>query len=78
MRGGANRKTNICLIVSGYLCAVTSAWGATATFAPVGPTVVEAGTNVEFLVSVSVETLTEFNTADILIGSGAATDVAFA
>lgn len=55
-----------------------TALGAIATFTPVGPTQVPPGTNVVFDVTVSVVTLTEFNTADIIIGSNDAANVGFA
>lgn len=54
-----------------------SARAATATFTPVGPTHVEAGTNIVFQVTVAVSTLPGFDAADVVIGSDDATDLAF-
>jgi len=51
---------------------------ATATFTPVGMTHVEAGTDITFQIAVAVTSLSGFNTADVIIGSNAATDLTFA
>ncbi|MEK6677076.1 MAG: hypothetical protein AABZ47_15660 [Planctomycetota bacterium] len=63
-----------CLFV---LWTVSVAWSATATFTPAGSTVVPAGTSVVFDVTVTVQSLGGFNTADAVIGSDGAIDVAF-
>ncbi len=55
----------------------TAAWGATATFTPLGPTTVPPGTDVLFEVTVAVETLGSFDAADAIIGSNDAADIGF-
>lgn len=54
-----------------------AALAATATFAPVGPVTVPSGTSVQFDVTVAVESLAQFDGADIIIGSNTATDIGF-
>lgn len=54
-----------------------AAQAATATFTPVAPTNVLAGTNVVFQVTVAVSSLPGFDAADVVIGSNEATDLAF-
>lgn len=78
MSNNTVKKTGFVLFWIAQLFVVTSVSGATATFTPVGSTTVALGTNIVFEVTVSVATLPEFNTADILVGSDAATDIAFA
>ena len=56
----------------------TSSFAATATFTPVGPTQVPAGTNVIFDVTVTVGTLSGFDAADVVIGASNAFDLSFA
>ena len=56
----------------------TVSLGATATFTPVGSTAVMPGTPVVFTVSVATQTLGAFDSADIVIGSNDANDLAFA
>lgn len=48
-----------------------------ATFTPIGPVVVDRGTDVVFEITISVETLASFDAADIVIGSNTATDILF-
>ncbi len=60
------------------LAVVVATLGATATFTPVGDTIVPPGTPVVFTVSVAVQTMLGFDAADIVIGSDAASDVSFA
>jgi hypothetical protein len=43
----------------------------------VGPSTVVPGTSVTFEITVTVDTLTVFNTADVVIGSNEAADVGF-
>lgn len=65
------------VLVLAFLACNTAARAATATFTPVGPTTVDPGTDVTFEVTVSVASLGSFDTADVVIGSPTATDVAF-
>ncbi len=55
----------------------SAASGATASFTPVGPTQVGIGTSITFQISVSVTSLSGFNTADAIIGANGVTDIAF-
>ncbi len=57
--------------------AVSAVAAATATFSPVGPATVPPGTNVTFDITVAVETLAGFDTADVLIGSNDAANLDF-
>ncbi len=65
-------------VLFGSLTTVVASLGATATFTPVGQTVVAPGTPVVFNVSVAAQTLSGFDAADIVIGSNAASDLSFA
>lgn len=56
---------------------VNAVVAATATFSPAGPTTVPAGTNVTFEITVAVEALAGFDTADVLIGSHEAANLSF-
>ncbi len=56
----------------------TVSLGATATFTPVGSPTAMPGTPVAFTVTVATEILGAFDSADIVIGSNDASDVAFA
>lgn len=51
--------------------------GAIATFTPISATTIEPGTDVQFTINVSVESLDNFDAADIVIGSNGATDIGF-
>lgn len=68
------------LITVAAICAggwSTPVSAATATFTPVGSTVVVPGTSVIFELAVAVESLPRFDAADIIIGSDEATDIEF-
>lgn len=54
------------------------ALGATATFLPVGSTTVPPGTDVKFDIVLSVETISSFEAADVVIGTAQASDLLFA
>ena len=73
-----SRRVSRSGILFGSLTTVVASLGATATFTPVGQTVVTPGTPVVFNVSVAAQTLSGFDAADIVIGSNAASDLSFA
>ncbi len=77
MHGIALRKHLVVLAVTISLSGVASAWGATVTFTPVGSSIVGPGTPVVYEVTVSVSTIAQFDTADVIIGSDDAIDIAF-
>ncbi len=69
--------TNVLVILATFTVAAAAASGATSTFVPVGPTTVPPGTDVVFEVTLAVDVLEEFNTADAIIGSNDAADIGF-
>ena len=77
MMGRFRPFTLAALTLLGIAAFGSAASGATATFTPVGPTQVEIGTSIAFQISVSVSTLSGFNTADVIIGANGVTDIAF-
>ena len=68
----------IALVAGMHLMVIVRADAAVATFTPVGATTVDAGTPLEFVLSVWVESLGGFNTADIIIGAPGSANVSFA
>ncbi len=69
-------RRNLLTIMTGAVwVAASSSLGATATFTPVGPTTVLAGTDVMF--TVTVASPSGFDAADIVLGSNDATDLQF-
>ena len=71
---GENRHT---LGIGCLLLSATVLLGATATFTPVGPTIVEPGTGVTFDVTLSVSSIASFDAADVVIGASNAHSLVF-
>ncbi len=67
----------VALVLIVEVLSVRWSLAATATFAPVGPTTVAAGTDVQMTLTVMAQTLPGIDAADILIGSTDATDLLF-
>ncbi len=72
-----NRKSKPSLLIAGWMLMATSAYGATATFTPIGPTTVAPGTPVSFTITVSATPPSVFDAADIVIGSNDASSLSF-
>ncbi len=69
------RASTIAVILGGLMS--SSLWAGAVTFTPVGPTAVDAGTDIVMTLSVTSVSLASFDAADIIIGSTDAADIAF-
>jgi len=74
----SRRRTAHRSLAALVVLAASSAWGASATFTPLGDIAVAPGIPVQYSVIISAQTLPGFDAADIVIGSNHARDVAFA
>ncbi|MEK6677077.1 MAG: hypothetical protein AABZ47_15665 [Planctomycetota bacterium] len=71
-------KDSVRWVLAAILLIGEFGYGATATFTPIGPTVVAPGVLVRFEVVLTTTAMAGFSAADVIIGSDEATNITFA